>query len=170
MKKTLAITDGNDSDGSMPSLETVSDSSDNDEDDDDEDDLWESGSEQEYQEEDDDDDESGYDTDEEEELKAMLRDAMESAARTDSEYLNPGKEFDISQLEQEKKGNPFIKLLGSLRGKSSRILHNVEDPNRLSTIRSIVFFEPQFTDQGVRCASGDEVHAASETGGRCQSA
>ncbi|KZT10678.1 uncharacterized protein LAESUDRAFT_734491 [Laetiporus sulphureus 93-53] len=109
-KAPLAITngDGDESAGSMPSLQSVSDSSD-------EVDFDESDSYDE-DEEDEDDGESGYDTDEEDALREMLREAMDTAIA--NEYLdhrNAAPDADI--LAEERKGNPFLKLLGSLRGR-----------------------------------------------------
>ncbi len=107
-KKPLAITNGDDSDDSMPSLQTVSDSSEeedeepDDDDDDDADDADSDGSED-------------YDTDEEDELRDWLREAMDTAVASSDFYAQgPAPEFDA--LADERKGNPFLKLLGSLRG------------------------------------------------------
>lgn len=109
-KTPLAITMGDDSDsnGSMPSLHSLSNSSeeedsDSSDDDDDGDD-------------DDESDESGYDTDEEDMLRDMLREAMDTAMAA-QDFFDPNTdapEFDA--LAEERKGNPFLKLLGSLRG------------------------------------------------------
>lgn len=110
----LAITDGldDDSDGSMPSLQTVSDSSEEEsdynsefEDDDD--------SEEDSEEEPD----SEYDTDDEDQLREMFREAMDTAAATPDFFDPRALAADFDALAQERKGNPFIKLLGSLRGK-----------------------------------------------------
>ncbi|KAK7685171.1 hypothetical protein QCA50_011534 [Cerrena zonata] len=109
----LALTngdDGDDSDGSMPSLQTVSDSSeaetdyDSDDDDSDEDDV-------EY------DEDENYDEEDEDMLREMEREAMD-AASTDPDFYNPNapaSEFD--ELAEDRKNNPFIKLLGALRGR-----------------------------------------------------
>lgn len=112
-KKLLTITDGradDDDDGSMPELQTVSDSSgENDED------IF--ASENDEEEESDDDDESDYDSEEEEVYRTMLREAMDTAMAV-PEFFDPKStvpEFDA--LAEERKGNPFLKLLGSLRGK-----------------------------------------------------
>lgn len=105
--KQLAIMNGDESDGSMPSLQTVSDSSDEDDDGDEYDD--DEGSES-------DGSNDGYDTDEEDELRDMLREAMDTAVAS-SDFYNmngPAPEFDA--LAEDRKGNPFLKLLGSLRG------------------------------------------------------
>ena len=65
-------------------------------------------------------DESGYDTDEEDMLRDMLREAMDTAMATPDFFdtKNDAPEFDA--LAEERKGNPFLKLLGSLRGKPTR--------------------------------------------------
>ena len=114
-KKPLAITDGNDSDDSMPSLQTVSDSSEEDDDD--------GGADDDCGADDDDDDSDGsedYDTDEEDELRDWLREAMDTAVASSDFYGHgPAPEFD--SLAEERKGNPFLKLLGSLRGALYRI-------------------------------------------------
>ncbi|KAH9935650.1 uncharacterized protein B0H18DRAFT_419553 [Fomitopsis serialis] len=108
----LAITmgDDSDSDGSMPSLQTVSDSSEDE------------GSDSDYSDYDDDDyddesDDSAYDTDEEDMMRDMLREAMDTAMATPDFFdsKNAAPEFDA--LAEERKSNPFIKLLGSLRGR-----------------------------------------------------
>ena len=112
-KKPLAITHGDESDDSMPSLQTVSDSSDeedmdegdNDDDDDDE------GSESDTSE--------GYDTDEEDALRDWLREAMDTAVAS-PDFYNQGPAPEFNALAEERKGNPFLKLLGSLRGMLSR--------------------------------------------------
>lgn len=108
----MAITNGetgDESDGSMPSLQTVSDSSEEsegsdygDDDDDDDDDS---------EEESDDD----YDEEDEDQLKDMMREAWDTATATDFfSYNADPQEFDA--MAEDRKGNPFIKLLGSLRG------------------------------------------------------
>lgn len=109
-KKTLAITNGDDSDGSMPELQSVSNSSDTDSDSD-----SDSDSDMEY---DDDDAESGYNTEEEDELRELLREAMDAAVENDLfQSTNVPPEIDPFS-EEDRKGNPFLKLLGSLRGMS----------------------------------------------------
>ena len=111
-KKRLAITNGDpeDSDSSMPSLQTVSDSSEAEDEDSLSDVFSEFGSDS------GDDDESQWDTDEEEELKDLLREAMNVAMAIPdfSDARTPIPEFDA--LAEERKDNPFLKLLGSLRG------------------------------------------------------
>jgi hypothetical protein len=113
-KKMLAITDGraDESDGSMPSLQSVSDSS-GDSDDDilDSDDFDDDDDSDEYE------TESGYDTDEEEQYRAMLREAMD-AAMAIPEFFDAKTEVpEFEAMAEERKGNPFLKLLGSLRGR-----------------------------------------------------
>lgn len=113
-KKLLAIKDGraddDDSDNSMPELQSVSDSSgENDED------IFVSENDDE-EESDDDDDETDYDSEDEEFHRTMLREAMD-AAMAIPEFFDPKStvpEFDA--LAEERKGNPFLKILGSLRG------------------------------------------------------
>jgi hypothetical protein len=111
LKKPLAITSGgNDSDDSMPELQSVSNSSDeaNTEDD--------SDSEDDHDEGEDDSDDSGYDTEEEDEMREMLREAMDTAHEADWLHsTNAPPEIDPF-LQEDRKGNPFLKLLGSLRG------------------------------------------------------
>lgn len=109
-KKVLAITNGDsDTDDGMPDLQDVSDSS-NDE---------YSESEEESDESSDDDDsdsEGGYDTDQEDEMREMLREAMDTAVEADwFSSAEVPKEIDPF-LQEDRKGNPFLKLLGSLRG------------------------------------------------------
>jgi hypothetical protein len=116
-KKRLAISNRpaneDDSDGSMPGLQTASssgedsddgffDSDDNDNDDDDDEDSG-------Y--------ESEYDEEFEDEMREMRREAMDIAA-TIPEFFDPAKPLpdEFKNLEEERKGNPFLKLLGSLRG------------------------------------------------------
>ncbi|KAF7321790.1 hypothetical protein MKEN_00700800 [Mycena kentingensis (nom. inval.)] len=102
-RKTLAITEaGEASDGSMPELQSVSNSSEEEESDDEseeeeEDDGAETGSE--------------YDEEHEDDIRDQLRDAMDAA--------HEGDLFDKDEEEEEErgKGNAFLKLLGSLRGR-----------------------------------------------------
>ena len=112
-KKPLAITSGYASDGSMPSLQTVSDSSDEDIDfDSDEED-----SDEEYET----DEGSDYDEELEEELRERLREAMDMA-QADPDFHNPRVQAkDFEEMASYKQDNPFVKLLGSLRGKTQRV-------------------------------------------------
>lgn len=111
-KKPLAITSGYDSDaGSMPSLQTVSDSSDedmdyvSDDDDDDDDDEYET-----------DEDDSDYDEEFEDHIRDMVREAMD-IAQADPDFNDPRRQAAVFEdMSSEKKDNPFLKLLGSLRG------------------------------------------------------
>ena len=109
--KPLAITNGYESDGSMPSLQTVSDSSDEadyEEDDDD------------YDVDDDDDESVGsdddYDEEEEDALRELLREAMDVAVASPDFYNKKGPTPEFDALAEDRKDNPFLKLLGSLRG------------------------------------------------------
>jgi hypothetical protein len=113
-KKMLAITDGRtdyDSDGSMPSLQSVSDSDESEEDILDSDNIgYEDDDSDEYE------TESGYDTDEEELYRTMLREAMDTAMAI-PEFFDAKTEVpEFEAMAEERKGNPFLKLLGSLRG------------------------------------------------------
>ncbi|KAG1731502.1 uncharacterized protein EDB91DRAFT_1058741 [Suillus paluster] len=116
-KKMLAITDGredDDSDGSMPELQSVSDSSDESDDD-----MLDS--DQNFGDEDDDSDEyeteSEYDSDEDEQYRNMLREAMDTAMAI-PEFFDAKTEVpEFEAMAEERKGNPFLKLLGSLRGR-----------------------------------------------------
>ena len=112
--RPMEITNGDDSDnGSMPSLQTVSDSSEEDEyaDDDDLDGDDES----------DGDSDEDYDTDEEDELRDLMREAMDTAVASSDFYNIKGPAPDFDALAEERKGNPFLKLLGSLRGAFTHI-------------------------------------------------
>ena len=96
-------------DSDMPVLQSVSNSEDE-EDEDDDDDFDSSGDEDEET------DESGYDTDEEDEIREFLREAMDAAHEVD--WMSGGdipKELDPFEQENHK-SNPFLRLLGSLRG------------------------------------------------------
>ncbi|KAF7361625.1 hypothetical protein MVEN_00505800 [Mycena venus] len=109
-KKLLAITNGEDSDDSMPELQSVSNSSDDDESDD-------SDSEEE---DDDDDDDSEYDEEQEDEIRDLLREAMDTAHEGDLFDKSKGNnDIDpyLREGEDGGKGNAFLKLLGSLRGR-----------------------------------------------------
>ncbi|KAH0827858.1 hypothetical protein J3R83DRAFT_3485 [Lanmaoa asiatica] len=126
-KKLLAITDGrvvdNDSDGSMPELQSVSDSSgESDED------IF--VSENDEEEESDYDDETDYDSEEEELYRGMLREAMDTAMAI-PEFFDPKTTVpDFDALAEERKGNPFLKLLGSLRGKISTLSTTRTEPRK----------------------------------------
>ncbi|KAJ7072063.1 hypothetical protein C8F01DRAFT_1102364 [Mycena amicta] len=102
-KKVLAITEaGEDSDGSMPELQSVSNSSEEDESDD-----------EESEEEEDDGNEtsSEYDEEHEDEIRDLLRHAMDAAHEEDLFVKSDDDDEDVT------KGNAFLKLLGSLRGR-----------------------------------------------------
>jgi hypothetical protein len=110
-KSRLAIGNGSDSDSSMPGLQSVSNTSDDDDDDDDDDDS-EVGSDDES-----DDDQVDYNTEEEDDNRDMLREAMDMAHEADwISGTDLSSEIDPF-LQEDRKGNPFLKLLGSLRGK-----------------------------------------------------
>ncbi|KAG6885905.1 hypothetical protein C0993_007923 [Termitomyces sp. T159_Od127] len=109
----LAITSGpaEDSDDSMPELQSVSNSSDEVDSDLDE--------ESDEEDEESDPDESGYNTEEEDELREMLREAMDTAHEAD--WLHSAQVAQVAEIDpfeqDDRKGNPFLKLLGSLRGR-----------------------------------------------------
>lgn len=108
--KRLAITAAEDSNDSMPELQSVSNSSDGEGEDSEE----ESDDEDE---DDEDDEESVYDEEREDEIRDMLREAMDMGH--ESEWMHSvNVPAEIDPLLEERKGNPFIKLLGSLRGTS----------------------------------------------------
>jgi hypothetical protein len=61
------------------------------------------------------DDEGGYNTEEEDEMREFLREAMDTAHEADwLSGSNLPKEID--PFRGRSQGNPFLKLLGSLRG------------------------------------------------------
>jgi hypothetical protein len=93
----------------MPPLQPFSDTS-ADESDDDDSLLGEK------EDEGDESDENGYNTEEEDEIRELVREAMDVAHEAD--WLS-GADLpkEIDPFEQEdRKGNPFLQLLGSLRG------------------------------------------------------
>ncbi|KAL1744793.1 hypothetical protein HDZ31DRAFT_63775 [Schizophyllum fasciatum] len=107
-KKPLQLTAGSeDSDGSMPELQSVSNSSDEESDDE---------SSDSDEDESDWDSDDGYDTDQEDYLREMLREAMDAANEAEADLGVPGVD-PLAQDEDYRKGNPFLKLLGSLRGR-----------------------------------------------------
>lgn len=123
-KKTLAITNyGEDSDTSMPDLQDVSDSDESDAD-------W-SNSDIDDDIDDDDDDgdsesESGYDTDQEDETREMLREAMDAVTAINWHEL-ADKDAELDPFtDADRKGNSFLKLLGSLRGIVQRITASID--------------------------------------------
>lgn len=93
----------------MPGLQSVSNSDDDDDDDDSESDY--ESDEGEYESED-----AGYDTDDEDEIRELWKEAMQAAR--DADYLDAGEHPpEVNPFtEDDRKGNPFLKLLGSLRG------------------------------------------------------
>ena len=95
---------------SMPSLQSISGSDISEDEDEDEDSSVEYLDE--YA-----DDESGYDTGEEEELHDMSRTAMDVAHEVDFfDTANLNTDLDPLSQRDDHSDNPFIKLLGSLRG------------------------------------------------------
>ncbi|KIO10195.1 hypothetical protein M404DRAFT_21860 [Pisolithus tinctorius Marx 270] len=110
-KKVLTITDGRD-DGvdcdSMPELQSVSESPG-------ETDEYTDSDEQ--GEVDDEDQESEYESEEEDLYRTMLREAMDAALAI-PEFFDPKANVpDFEAMAEERKENPFLKLLSSLRGR-----------------------------------------------------
>lgn len=111
-KKRLQITSGEDgyeSNSSMPGLLDVSNS----EEDDEEEESEDYSDEDEDEEDDSDDDDEAsdeYNSDEEEEIRHMFREAMNTYNE------NPDIVDDADKYADERKKNPFLKLLGSLKG------------------------------------------------------
>lgn len=111
-QKVLRLAAEPESDDSMPGLQSVSNS--DEEDDEDGSDSEDESDDGDY----DSDNEDGYNTDEEDEIRELWREAMEAAR--DAEYLDGGDNpSEVNPFtEDDRKGNPFLKLLGSLRGES----------------------------------------------------
>ncbi|KAL4073921.1 hypothetical protein J3A83DRAFT_4506711 [Scleroderma citrinum] len=113
-KKLLAITDGrgaSDDSDSMPDLQSMSGTSDESETD------YNDTDDDEYGEEDDEDDETEYDSEEEEVYRNLLREAMDTAM-TIPEFFDPKANIpEFQAMVEERKENPFLKLLSSLRGR-----------------------------------------------------
>lgn len=113
-KKLLRVTNGDDllTDPDMPALQSVSD--DNAQDDDDGDESLDDEDED-ADDDDDGDDEGGYNTEEEDEIRELVREAMDIVHETD---WQSGSDLPkvVDPFEGDRKGNPFLKLLGSLRG------------------------------------------------------
>jgi hypothetical protein len=115
----LAITtgDGFDSADSMPDLQSVSNTEDEDEDDDDDDDDDDGDHGDENHDVDDAD--SSYDAEYEDEIREMVGEAKFYAR--EGAFFDNGKNIppEIDPfLQEDRKDNPFLKLLGSLRGSS----------------------------------------------------
>lgn len=100
-----------DSDGSMPGLQSVSNTSDeagfNDDDSSDDGDEYDSGESE---------PDTEYDDDEDEERREFIKEAMEIAANFDYYGEDISPDLNPYQQDEDRKGNPFLKLLGSLRG------------------------------------------------------
>ncbi|KAI0339768.1 hypothetical protein BDW22DRAFT_1360779 [Trametopsis cervina] len=103
---------GYDSHASMPSLMTVTETSGEESEDDDDDD-----DENDDESDESDDEDEMYDEDEEDHLREMIREAMDMA-QADPDFNFPRREAAFfKEAAEDKKGNSFIKLLGSLRGR-----------------------------------------------------
>lgn len=112
VKKPLAITnfaaDGDTDYEDMPGLQTVSNSSD------DYSSADESDSDVDYI-DDDSDDESGYNTEQEDQIRELLREAMDIAH--EGGWFNTSEQpAEPVNVDASRDSNPFLKLLGSLRG------------------------------------------------------
>ena len=110
-KEPLRLANGShvSTDSDMPPLQSLS-GTDDAEDDDDDDFPLDQG---------DDDDASGYNTEEEDEMRDLVREAMDVAHESDwASNSHLPKEIDTFEQE-DRKGNPFLKLLGSLRGNTT---------------------------------------------------
>ena len=69
---------------------------------------------------DDDDEDEDYDEDDEDLLKEFEREAMD-AVSTIPNFYNPNVLApELDELTEERKGNPFIKMLNTLRGEKNR--------------------------------------------------
>ncbi|RXW24981.1 hypothetical protein EST38_g912 [Candolleomyces aberdarensis] len=110
-KKPLALTagDGYESADSMPDLQSISNSSEE----------YPSSDEDEDEDEDPQSEDEGYDEEEEDNLRDLLREAMDAAHEVDwYENAKGAATAGIDPLKpDDKKGNPFLNLLGSLRGR-----------------------------------------------------
>ena len=60
--------------------------------------------------------ESQYDTDEEQEIRELLREAMDTVHADPHFFDSQNDARKSNSLVDERKDNPFLKLLGSLRG------------------------------------------------------
>ncbi|OCH91443.1 hypothetical protein OBBRIDRAFT_753183 [Obba rivulosa] len=124
-RKPLALTNGDDddTDGSLPPLQEVSNSSDE----------YSDGASDSSEDSDDDEDhnwgESEYDTDEEDRLREWNREAMDTIAATLG-YGQADPEDGFDALAEERKDNPFLKLLGSLRGRMFSSSPTLKTTNR----------------------------------------
>lgn len=133
-KELLRLANGSQvsTDSDMPPLQSLSGTDDAEDDDDDDDFPLD------HDEAEDDDDSSGYNTEEEDEMRDLLREAMDVAHESDwASASHLPKEMDPFEQE-DRKGNPFLKLLGSLRGNTtvSSLTYML-----ISTVRSHVFFK-----------------------------
>ena len=117
--RPLAIGDGPGSADSMPDLQSVSNSDDDDDDDEDEDEDDDEDNNDYGDKNRDVDDPDSYDAEIEDEIREMVEDAKFIAREGD--FFDAGDNIppEIDPfLQEDRKGNPFIKLLGSLRGSS----------------------------------------------------
>lgn len=143
-KKPLAIMNGSDSgDTSMPSLQTVSSTSDDGDD-------YSSGEESEDEDEDEhsDADSEAFDEEEEDRMRDFLREAMDIIS-ADPDYRDPRNEAnEFKEMLDEKKGNPFLKLLGNLRGVNTFSGQRRYQYLIFFLLRPYVFWQCYFEDCG----------------------
>ena len=119
LKERLRIANGahDSTDSDMPPLQSLSGTDDPDDDDDDS--PLDEDDDDDDDEDDDDDDEGGYDSDEEDEFRELMKEAIHAAHEADY-FFNSDLLEEMNPFEQEdRKGNPFLKLLGSLRGSTT---------------------------------------------------
>jgi hypothetical protein len=96
----------------MPELQSISDESDDDQDDE-EFESEEEDTDSDYETEDEDDEE--YDSEDEDLLRDLEREAMAYATQIPDMFEGPPTD-QLEDVPTDKKDNPFIKLLGNLRG------------------------------------------------------
>ena len=105
----MEIPNCDDSDkGSMPWRQMVSDSSEEDE--------YADNDDLDGDDESDGDSDEDYNMDEKDELRDLMHETMDTAAASLDFYNVKGPVPDFDALVEERQGNPFCKLLGSLRG------------------------------------------------------
>lgn len=133
--KPLAITNQSESD-SMPELQSVSNTDDDDDDDDEDSDDFDDGGSS--------DDDSGYNTEEEDEIREKLREAMDAAHEAD--WFDDSAPGIDPFLQDDRKANPFLNLLGSLRGMQFLFIIHFLCQSLTSSDRENVFFQSQIED------------------------
>lgn len=151
-KDPLQITTGDDeSDASMPSLRSISDSSA------DTSEAEEEAEEESEYEDEDEDDEYEYDSDDEENFKDMLRDAMNTATGIPGIFDPKVPKDELEALPEDKKDNPFLKLLGSLRGAYLIDIINMFDSY---TLQAACFLATRSLRRLARTLLGEDIRPA----------